>query len=198
MGKKIKNMDKNLLQEKLGDLIHQCTYENFKMGYDPMSDIITDEEYKCDLDPVTQAEVDLEYDIWLYEYRASEYWSEYEKWEKRCKLREITAPEFYDKYFKPFFDTTLKNVYDNKLTEELKFYKPSFDEWIFMILVVMTEYYFRERYPCNHPRTDRGTIDFERINQYIIDFQLMDVFTLHLDRNSSDYHIKNRYNALSW
>jgi hypothetical protein len=32
------------LKEELGDLIHECTFENFDNGYDPISDLIDDFE----------------------------------------------------------------------------------------------------------------------------------------------------------
>ena len=34
------------LKEALGELIHQCTYENFCLGYDPIIDLISNEEKK--------------------------------------------------------------------------------------------------------------------------------------------------------
>jgi hypothetical protein len=45
-GTKIKNMKYEDLKEALGELIHQCTYENFCMGYDPIIDLISNEEKK--------------------------------------------------------------------------------------------------------------------------------------------------------
>ncbi len=166
------------LKQEVGDLIHECSYENFCKGYDPISDFINECEYNCELDPVSQ----VEYEKYLDECDAENYsydlYKENMRWGYRCRLREKMAPDFFETYFLPFFNRTLKPVYDNDLTEELKFYKPKFDEWVFMILAVMTEYYFREKYPFSYIRPNW--------------------FNLDLNRGEFNSEIYGRYNAVTW
>ena len=166
------------LNQELGELIHQCTEENYLKGYDPIGDFINEAEYKCELDPISQDEADERNNDWWNEMQIYEMQKEDMRWRYRCGLREKMAPMFFETYFLPFFKTTLKEVYDNALTEELKFYKPPFEEWVFMILAVMTEYYFREEYP----------FAYDRLNW----------FNLDLHRGSFKTDIFRRYNAVTW
>lgn len=173
-----KKMKQEYLKLKLGDLIQHCTEVNFKKGYDPIGDIINEFEYNCELDPISQEIVDKHYQEWWDDIQIYEMQKEHIRWEYRCRLREQMAPGFYETYFLPFFNTTLKEVYENDQTEELKFYKPPFEEWVFMILAVMTEYYFREEYPFS----------YDRLNWFNLD--------LHRGRFKTD--IFRRYNAVTW
>ena len=166
------------LKEELGDLIHEFTQENFEMGYNPIEDIICELEHNSEY--ISIKEEDSLSKIWDNDSAYEEYeaYKENARWEYRCRLREKMAPEFYETYFLPFFNSRLKDVYDNDLTEELEFYKPTFEEWLFMILAVMTEYYFREKYP----------ISYDRLNWFKLD--------LLRGRFKSD--IYGRYNSIPW
>ena len=157
--------------EEIKKAIKLGAMEDFDKGYNPVEDIICQIEYDsdCNYDPSIEDEI-------IYEQY--EYYKEHVRWEYRCRLREQMAPGFYETYFLPFFNTTLKEVYENDQTEELKFYKPPFEEWVFMILAVMTEYYFREEYPFS----------YDRLNWFNLD--------LHRGRFKTD--IYRRYNAVTW
>lgn len=175
--KTIQMKEKNLNQE-INKSIQLGPMEDFDKGYNPVEDIICQLENDSEYDSSIH---DNEFWRKLYEEeRIEEYerYKENERWEYRCRLRGEMAPGFYQTYFMPFINKTLKEVYDNDQTEELKFYKPPFEEWIFMILAVITEYYFREEYP----------FVYDRLNW----------FNLNLHRGHLKNEINRRYNAVTW
>lgn len=94
-------------------------------------------------------EDDIDLEIMMFEdyYRGKEYEFKRFRYANICRMRQESAPELYIKYFEPFFNSTLKAIYDNNLLRELEFNKPEFKKWIFLMLTVMTEYYFREVLP---------------------------------------------------
>lgn len=152
--------------------------EGFDKGFNPIEDLVCELEYDSEYISNTKdndfSRIFEEDDL-IEQY---ENYKERRRWEYRCHLREKMAPDFYASYFLPFFDSTLREVYDKDLTEELEFYKPPFEEWIFMILAVMTEYYFREKYPFT----------YDRLNW----------FNLSLHRGKFKSEIYRRYNAVTW
>ena len=162
------------LKQGLGVLINECTYENFCKGYDPIENIIIEAEYKSEYTLIEEKE-DEEYWELLFKKEGSNDEEGYYLHKEMIYLdnlrnsREKMAPGFYQKYFLPFFNKTLKEVYDKDQTEDLKFYKPTFEEWTFMILAVMTEYYFREIYPSVNNKTKTFILDINRadLNSYI-------------------------------
>lgn len=149
-----------------------------------MLDLIKIDETICEIEHINELESKIEDDVIFDLTEDDKYIDSYEackedmRWRYRCNLREQMAPIFYETYFLPFFNTTLKEVYDNNLTEELKFYKPSFKEWVFMVQAVMTEYYYREEYPFTKDS--------------------MSWFKLDLDQGNLKTDIYNRYKSVTW
>ncbi len=168
-------IDKN---QEICDIINQNNEVNIMLDLIKIDEIICEIEHNNESE--SKIEDDLIFDLTENDMDIDSYYAckEDMRWRYRCNLREQMAPIFYETYFLPFFNTTLKEVYDNDQTEELKFYKPPFEEWIFMILAVITEYYYREEYP----------FVYDRLNW----------FNLNLHRGNSKSEINSRYNAVTW
>lgn len=166
------------IKQQLGELIADVSEENFRKGYDPISDLINDIEYCIDFNPIQEEEYERRIEDYYIDSASHDIQVEMERWIYRCSLREKMAPHIFEQYFEPFFNSTLKEVYDSKLTEELKIYVPKFDEWVFMILATMTEFYFREKYPFD----DKNGKGFN--------------LKVNLEDNESKSVLK--YNAIPW
>jgi len=163
-------MKAEIIKKKLGVLFKDCTYENFINGYDPAGDLICIAEANSDTEILSKDDICCIFEANELELRDNLNSQIYQ-------IREKTAPFIYKKYFRPFFNSTIKSVYDSNSTDELKKCKPAFDKWVFILLATMTEYYFREEYPL-----------------YDDDFKC---FKLILNRcNFDSYYINDRYNSL--
>ena len=141
---------KESIEEIVGTFIDQCTEENLRKGNDPLSGPLNDIS-----NILFQYLGAIEHDTTKGQYG----------WRQRCEVREKTAPDIYQRYFLPFINDVLRNVYDNKATIELKFFDAGFKNWVFMTLAVMTEYYFRNEYPSGDFDSNYFRLEIDKSHQ---------------------------------